>query len=109
MKHTNKLFMAFAKGTESSEEVVVKRYLGIAPVTIEAVNPSKTELEKLYNTTIDSEPEYLSKTKEGQSQIRLDFIVKTVKEKCNVEMLSKISFFLVDELRGNKDTLLCFL
>lgn len=104
MKLANKLFMAFAKGKESSEEAIIKRYLGIAPVTILSVNPKKEELEKIYNTTIDNEPEYLGVTKEGQKQIRLDFIVKTVKEKCEgVELTSKVTFFITDEYRGNKD------
>ena len=50
MNKTNKLFMAFATGKESTESNGVKRYIGVAPVFVLAVNPSKAELEKLYDT-----------------------------------------------------------
>ena len=33
-KKTNKLFMAFASGSESTEESNIKRYIGIAPVSV---------------------------------------------------------------------------
>ena len=50
-------FMAFAKGAESKEGNAVKRYIGVAPVFVLAVNTSKTELEKLYNTQLENDPE----------------------------------------------------
>ena len=53
-------FMAFAKGTESKEGNAVKRYIGVAPVFVLTVNPNKAELEKLYNTQLENDPEYLS-------------------------------------------------
>ena len=45
---TNYMFMAFAKGKESVEAAPVKRYIGVAPVTVLAVNPTKAELEKIF-------------------------------------------------------------
>ena len=63
---TNKLFMAFATGKESTEGNVVKRYIGVAPVFVLAVNPSKAELEKLYDTELENAPEYISETVIGQ-------------------------------------------
>ena len=48
MKKTNFAFMAFAAGKESTEGSAVKRYTGVAPVFVLAVNPDKAELEKLY-------------------------------------------------------------
>ena len=57
---TNYMFMAFAKGKESVEAAPVKRYIGVAPVTVLAVNPTKAELEKIYGITLDNTPEYLS-------------------------------------------------
>ena len=56
MNKTNKLFMAFATGKESTEGNVVKRYIGVAPVFVLAVNPSKAELEKLYDTELENAP-----------------------------------------------------
>lgn len=109
--NTNKLFMAFATGKESTEGNVVKRYIGVAPVSILAVNPSKTELEKIYDTEIENIPEYIGETEVGQEgtkykvpQVRLDFIVQTDPEKSNgIDMKTKVSFFLAKEVRYNRD------
>lgn len=79
------LFMAFAAGQESKESVI-RRYIGVAPVYILAVNPSKAELEKIYGTQMTNEPTYVGKTTINgveYPQIRLDFIVKSNAEKCN--------------------------
>ena len=51
-------FMAFSTGKESSEGGNIKRYIGVAPVKVVATNPSKSELEAIYNTTLDKAPEY---------------------------------------------------
>lgn len=91
------LFMAFAKGQES-KEAIIRRYIGVAPVHILAVNPSKAELEKIYGTQMDKEPEYVGKaTINGVEypQVRVDFLVKTNPEKTEgIELISKVSFFL---------------
>lgn len=107
----NKTFMAFATGTQSSEGSSVKRYIGIAPVFVIGVNPTKVELEKIYETSLDKEPEYMGTSEvgpEGQKktvkQVRLDFIVKTEAAKTNgIDMTTKISFFLKEENRFNRD------
>ena len=85
---TNKLFMAFAKGNESVEAAPISRYIGVAPVFVLAVNPTKEELEKLYDTELEKAPEYISETEVGLEgnkykvpQVRLDFIVRTDAEK----------------------------
>lgn len=109
--NTNKLFMAFATGKESTEGNVVKRYIGVAPVSILAVNPSKAELEKIYDTEIENTPEYMGETEVGQEgtkykvpQVRLDFIVQTDPVKSNgIDMKTKVSFFLAKEVRYNRD------
>lgn len=102
----NFVFMAFASGVESTEAVEIKRYIGVAPVSILAVNPTKKELEQIYNTTLEKEPEYLGEQDvEGLKvkTVRIDFIVKTDAEKCGVEMVTKIPFFLRDQHRYNSD------
>lgn len=109
MKKTNKVFMAFAKGNESTEGSVRKLYTGVAPVFVLAVNPNKQELEKLYNTQIENDPEYISEIEVGEDKhkvqnVRLDFIVKTDAEKCNgIEYMTKIPLFVRNEFRYNKD------
>lgn len=107
----SKVFMAFAAGTESTEGASIKRYIGVGSVFVLAVNPTKTELEKIYDTTLEKDPEYVGKIKVGEgdnekeiSQVRLDFIVKTDPEKNNgIEFINKVSLFLKNAPRYNKD------
>ena len=109
-RKSNIVLMAIASGSVSTE-VVRKLYIGVAPVYVVGVNPDKAEIEKLYNTTLDNEPDYLSTTSVGPegnkkeaAQVRIDFILKTDKVKCDgVEALSKITFFLTDAIKYNKD------
>lgn len=107
-----KSFMAFATGKKTTESSgTVSRYIGVAPVTILAVNPNKAELEKIYNTEIENSPEYISETEVGiegnkhkVTQARVDFIVQTVKEKCNgIDMKTRVTFFLANDYRYNRD------
>lgn len=108
---TNKIFMAFATGSESTEGNVVKKYTGVGSVSVLAVNPDKETLEKLYNTTINDDPSYLSEVEVGPEgdkytvpQVRIDFIVQTDPEKCNgIDMKTKIPFFITKEVRYNRD------
>ena len=109
MKKTNFTFMAFSKGTESKEGNAVKRYIGVGSVFVLAVNPNKAELEKLYNTQIENDPEYLSEVEVGEDKhkvqnVRIDFIVKTDAEKCGgIEFITKVAFFVRKEYRYNRD------
>lgn len=107
--------MAIAKGQVSKESSSsFKRYIGVAPVFILAVNPDKAELEKLYNTTFDKVSTYVGEGEVGPDkkkvpQIRIDFIVKTdgkmVKdaEGNPVELLNRVTFFLRKAYRTNRD------
>lgn len=94
----NTLFMAFASGKESTEAGEIKRYIGVAPVTILAVNPNKAKLEELYGTTLEKEPEYVSMVeRDGKSvqNVRISFIVRTAADKCDgIDMTSQVTFFL---------------
>lgn len=105
--NTNYMFMAFAKGKESLESAPVKRYIGVAPVFVNAVNPTKAELENIYGIALENNPEYISETEingKKVKQARLDFIVSTDAAKCNgIELTSKISFFISDSVRYNRD------
>lgn len=94
---TNRLFMAFSAGKESTESGEFKRYIGVAPVKVLAVNPTKSEQEKLYNTTLDKDPEYVGNvTVNGKDvqNVRISFVVKTDEEKCGIDMTTNVTFFL---------------
>lgn len=112
MNKLNKVFMAFATGKESTEGVGVKRYIGIAPVFVLGVNPTKEELSKFYDgATIEKDPEYIGVTEVGPeggrktvSQVRLDFILKIDGEKANgINAVTKASFFVAQDYRFNRD------
>lgn len=104
MSKVNKAFFAFAKGTESTEGSVVKKYIGVAPVFVLAINPNKAELEKLYGRELENEPEYQGVVKDTDvKQVRLDFIIKTDESKCGVELLTKMAFFVQNQYFYNKD------
>lgn len=107
MNNSSKVFMAFASGSESTESVAVKRYIGVAPVFVRGVNPSKAELEKLYDTEIEKDPEYTGVfNRDGKEvpYVRIDFIVETDPEKSEgIEAITKASYFLNKEFRYNGD------
>lgn len=69
-----------AKGNVSGEAVEFKRFIGVCSVGIAAVNPTKAEHEKLYNTTLQEEPVYVQEKEDadGQSykQARISFVLK---------------------------------
>lgn len=99
----NNLFMAFGKGVETKDSVSqIKRYIGVAPCKVIAVNPSLKELNDIYGSEIENEPQYISE-REGVKQVRIDFILQTDEEKCGVELKTKLSFFMSNAAMYNKD------
>lgn len=102
-------FMAFSKGKESTEGKTVKRYTGVAPVFVLAVNPNKAELGKLYGTQLEREPEYIGEVMAGKDKhkvqnVRLDFIIKTDAKRCGgIEFTTKVAFFIRNEYKYNRD------
>ena len=100
--------MAFGKVSESTEgSGEIKRYVGIGSTYILGVNPNKEELEKIYERTIENEPEYTGVQDSNGTQvpyIRLDFITAVDPEVTNgIDMKSKLSFFIRKEARYNRD------
>ena len=104
--------MAFGQGQVSSEGGVVKRYIGVASVSVLAVNPLKEELEKFYDRTLENAPEYLKEVEIDDKkvpQVRIDFIVKADPEKYldsnnqPLNFVTKVSIFLRKMYRYNKD------
>lgn len=97
--------MAFSKGKETTD-VVIKRYIGVAPVKVLAVNPTKAEMEKIYDTNIENDPVYVGKVDiNGQSynNVRLDFVVQTEEEKTGIALTSKVAIFVREQYRYNRD------
>lgn len=69
--------MAFSAGRESSEGASRKLYNGVASCFVLAVNPTKAEQEKIFNTTIDKDPIYISTDeKTGVKTVRVTFVIK---------------------------------
>ena len=101
----NFTLMAFGKAQESKEAPEIKRYTGVGSVFVLGVNPTKAELEKLYERELDKDPEYITE-KDGVISARIDFIIKTdTAAKCNnnIELITKLSMFIKKEYRYNKD------
>ena len=98
--------MAFASGKETTESAGIKHYTGVGTVQILAVNPNKKKLEELYNTTLEKEPEYLTYVEQDGKRtknLRLDFIVKNISNNPELEVISKVTFFLKDSILFNRD------
>ena len=95
--------MAFASGKQTTDGASVARYIGVAPVYVLGVNPTKSELEGFYNTSLDKEPEYTG-NKDNVPFVRIDFIVKTDAPRAKeIDLTTKVSFFLRREKRVNRD------
>lgn len=107
MNKTNFIFMAIAKGKESNEGAVVKRYIGVAPVFVKAVNPNKAQMEKIFGTTLDKDPEYVG-TMDVDGEVipntRITFIVQPDAQKVGIETgPMSISLFVRKQYRYNRD------
>lgn len=105
MEKKNFSFMAFGKAQESKEAAEIKRYTGVGSIFVVGVNPSKSELEKLYDRELDKDPEYITE-KDGVISARIEFIIKTDSTaKCNngIELITKLPVFISKEYRFNKD------
>lgn len=79
MKNKSIVAMAISKGREIADAVEFKRYIGVASCKLVAINPTKAELDKLYNRTTEKEPNYLSETEVNGvkvPQAKIDFFFK---------------------------------
>ena len=95
--------MAFASGKQSTDGASVARYIGVAPIYVLGVNPTKSELEGYYNTSLEKDPEYTG-SKDNVPFVRIDFVVKTDATRSNnIDLTTKVTFFLRREKRVNRD------
>lgn len=99
--------MAIAKGQESKEGAGFKRYIGIAPCFVKAVNPTKAELEMLLNTQLENDPEYIGEQDDNGQKIqtaRVSFLVQPDPDKTGMEVSPiTVSLWLRKQYRYNKD------
>lgn len=95
--------MAFASGKQTTDGASVARYIGVAPIYVLGVNPTKSELEGYYNISLEKEPEYTG-SKDNVPFVRIDFVVKTDATRSNnIDLTTKVTFFLRREKRVNRD------
>lgn len=107
---TGYLFMAVAKGKESTEGDL-KRYTGVAPCFIKGVNPTKKQLEEIYENSQDKDPVYIGEVEvtEGDNRVkypnvRLNFLALPDPEKTGVDIKPiSVSMFLQKRYRYNRD------
>lgn len=102
--------MAIAKGNQSIEATEFKRYIGVAPVSVLAFNPSAKELEKLNGRSVQDEPEYVTTitTPEGNEvkNARITLYVKSsgkYNQKAVPETILTITMFVRQQQRFNSD------
>ena len=82
--------MAISKGNASKEAQEFKRYIGVCPVFVKAVNPNKTEHEKLFNTTLEEAPVYVQDKEDAEGNsyknVRISVVMQPDVEKIGFEM-----------------------
>lgn len=82
--------MAISKGNASKEAQEFKRYIGVCPVFVKAVNPNKTEHEKLFNTTLEEAPVYVQDKEDAEGNsyknVRISIVMQPDVEKIGFEM-----------------------
>lgn len=82
--------MAISRGNVSKEAQEFKRYIGVCPVFVKAVNPNKAEHEKLFNTTLKEAPVYVQdkEDNEGNSykNVRISIVMQPDVEKIGFDM-----------------------
>lgn len=100
--------MAIAKGRESVEAQEFKRYTGVAPMFVEAINPNKAEHETLFNTTLEEAPNYLGTRSDNNGNefqtARISVVFRPDTEKIGFEMpLVTMALFIENRPRYNAD------
>lgn len=82
--------MAISKGNASKEAQEFKRYIGVCPVFVKAVNPNKAEHEKLFNTTLEEAPVYVQDKEDSDGNsyknVRISVVLQPDTEKIGFDM-----------------------
>ena len=82
--------MAISKGNASKEAQEFKRFIGVCPVFVKAVNPNKAEHEKLFNTTLEEAPIYVQDKEDNDGNsyknVRISVVLQPDTEKIGFDM-----------------------
>lgn len=82
--------MAISKGNASKEAQEFKRFIGVCPVFVKAVNPNKVEHEKLFNTTLEEAPVYVQDKEDNDGNsyknVRISVVLQPDVEKIGFDM-----------------------
>ena len=82
--------MAISKGNASKEAQEFKRFIGVCPVFVKAVNPNKAEHEKLFNTTLEEAPVYVQDKEDNNGNsyknVRISVVLQPDTEKIGFDM-----------------------
>ena len=94
--------MAISKGNASKEAQEFKRYIGVCPVFVKAVNPNKVEHEELFNTTLEEAPVYVQDKEDAEGNsyknVRISVVMQPDVEKIGFEMpLVTMSLFVTNQ------------
>lgn len=94
--------MAISKGNASKEAQEFKRYIGVCPVTIKAVNPNKKEHEEIFDTTLEEAPVYIQDREDTNGKpyknARISIVLEPDTEKIGFNMpLINMSLFISNQ------------
>ena len=82
--------MAISRGNASKEAQEFKRFIGVCPVFVKAVNPNKAEHEKLFNTTLEEAPVYVQDKEDNDGNsyknVRISIVLQPDVEKIGFDM-----------------------
>ena len=82
--------MAISRGNASKEAQEFKRFIGVCPVFVKAVNPNKAEHEKLFNTTLEEAPVYVQDKEDNNGNsyknVRISLVLQPDVEKIGFDM-----------------------
>ena len=82
--------MAISKGKTSKEAQEFKRFIGVCPVFVKAVNPNKAEHKKLFNTTLEEAPVYVQDKEDNDGNsyknVRISVVLQPDVEKIGFDM-----------------------
>ena len=90
-----------------SEEIIIKKYEGIAAMKVVAVNPTSVELAKLFNRAeSENPPIYTGLNDKQEKQVYIKFWCKTdVSSQTNngIELITPVSFSLTEVFNTSND------
>ena len=82
--------MAISRGNASKEAQEFKRFIGVCPVFVKAVNPNKAEHEKLFNTALEEAPVYVQDKEDNDGNsyknVRISVVLQPDTEKIGFDM-----------------------